>query len=70
LTQKNYVTQKIRGLYDSSAPSYAIAKVLENPEGGAIAPDAFLLNNLGLKAEQNFVREFECLQIEGKWCGK
>jgi hypothetical protein len=68
LTQKNYVTQKIRNLYNLSEPPYAIAKVLQNPQGGAIAPDAFLLNNLGLKAEENFVRQFECLQAEGKWC--
>jgi hypothetical protein len=70
LTQKNYVTQKIKSLYDPAKPPYAIAKVMPNPLYGAIAPDAFLLNNLGLKAEQNFVRQFECLQIEGKWCGR
>ena len=70
LTQKNYITQKIKALYDPAAPSYAIAKVIQNPMYGAIAPDAFLLNNLGLKAEDNFVRQFECLQAEGKWCGR
>jgi hypothetical protein len=70
LTQKNYVTQKIKGLDDPAESPYAIAKVMPNPLYGAIAPDAFLLNNLGLKAEQNFVVQFECLQIEGKWCGR
>ena len=68
LTRKNYVTQRIKGLNDPSLPSYAVAKVLQNPQRGAIAPDAFLLNNLGLKAEQHFVEQFECLQAEGKWC--
>lgn len=69
LTQKNYVTQKIKGLDNPAEAPYAIARVIQNPLYGAIAPDAFLLNDLGLKAEQNFVEQFECLQIEGKWCG-
>lgn len=70
LTQKNLVTQKIKGLDNPAEPSYAIAKAMQNPQRGAIAPDAVLLNNLGLKAEQNFVQQFECLQISGKWCGR
>lgn len=70
LTQKNYITQKIKGLDNPAEPSYAVAKVLQNPERGAITPDAFLLNNLGLKAEQNFIEQFECLQKKGNWCGR
>lgn len=70
LTQKNYVTQKIKGLDNPADPPYAIAKVILNPQYGAIAPDAFLLNDLGLDAEINFVLQFECLQTEGKWCGR
>jgi hypothetical protein len=70
LTQKNYVTQKIKGLDNPADPPYAIARVIKNPTYGAIAPDAFLLNDLGLDAEMNFVQQFECLQTEGKWCGR
>lgn len=70
LTRKNYVTQKIMQLYDPSQPPYAVAKVIQNPLYGAIAPDAVLLNYLGLKAEDNFVQQFGCLQKEGKWCGR
>jgi hypothetical protein len=70
LTGKHYVTQKIKGLYDPAEPSFAVAKVLPDPQGGAIAPDAFLLNDLGLKAEQGFVEQFECLQAKGRWCDR
>lgn len=70
LTQKNYVTQKIKGLDNPADTPYAIARVLRNPQFGAIAPDAFLLNNLGVGAEMSFAAQFECLQSQGKWCGR
>lgn len=70
LTQKNLVTQKIKGLDNPAEPSYAIARVIGDPQRGAIAPDAFLMNDLGLKDEQHFVEQFGCLQSKGKWCGR
>ncbi len=68
LTRKNLITQKIKGLDDPAEAPYAIAKVIENPQRGAIAPDAFLLNNIGIRADQTFIEQFECLQAEGRWC--
>jgi hypothetical protein len=70
LTRRNLITQKIKGLDNPAEPSFAIAKVIQNPQRGAIAPDAFLLNDLGLKTEFNFTRQFECLQNDGQWCGR
>jgi hypothetical protein len=70
LTQKNYVTQKLKGIYGPAQPSYAVAKVMRDPQRGAIAPDAFLMNDLGLAAEKSFVEQFECLQMQGRWCAQ
>ena len=70
LTEKNYITQKIKSLENPSQPDFAIAKVLPNPQNGAIAPDAFLMNTLGVKVDPVFADHFECLQRDGKWCGK
>ena len=70
LTQKNYVTQKLKGIYDPAQPSYAAAKVIRDPQRGAIAPDAFLLYDLGLTAEKPFAQQFECLQVDGRWCAQ
>lgn len=66
--------QTIRGTNDKSRPPFAIAKVLENPQKSAIAPDAFLLfvNQPGttkpLPAEEFFVTNFGCLQKENDFC--
>lgn len=68
LTQKNYITQKIKSLARPGEPAYAIAKVMQNPARGAITPDAFLLNSFGLPAEERFVRQFDCLKLTGNWC--
>src|SRR5262249_53829254 len=68
LTRKNLITQKINGLDSAAVPSYTIGKVIQDPQGGAIAPDAFLVNNLGLKEGSLFDRQFECLRLGGRWC--
>lgn len=68
LTRRNLVTQKIKGLDNPAEAPYAIAKVIKDPQRGAIAPDAFLLNDLGLAAERSFVQDFECLRVSGRWC--
>ena len=70
LTQKNYITQKLKGLENPNLPDFAIARVMRNPQGGAIAPDAFLLNTLGVKVDPVFAQQFECLQTQGNWCDK
>lgn len=68
LTRKNLIAQKIKGLDSAAEPSYSIARVIQNPQGGAIAPDAFLVNNLGATEKSLFDRQFGCLQLDGQWC--
>lgn len=75
LTRRGLITQRIRGIDDRTQPSYAIAKVLQDPKMGAISPDAFLemvLKDDGkpLDEERSFVENFECLQKTGDWCSK
>lgn len=73
LTRQKLVTQRVKGFNDKSVPPYAIAPVIKNPLGGAIAPDAFLMtvlekNGKPLDAENFFVESFECLQMTGRFC--
>ena len=74
LLYRNLVSAKMRGLDDGSVPSFAIAKVIQNPENGAIAADAFLLmpgyNKRIISSEINFLNNFKCLQDSGSWCKK
>jgi len=51
---------------------YALAPVIFDPRGGAIAADAFLLmstlDGKPVPAEQIFATEFGCLKKSGDWC--
>jgi hypothetical protein len=54
-------------------PPFAIAKAIQFPERGAIAPDAFLeyvkdTDSKPLDAELHFITQFECLQKGEKPC--
>jgi hypothetical protein len=74
LWRMELVKQTIRGTNDKSRPPFVIAKILDNLQKSAIAPDAFLLfvNQPGtikpLPAEEFFVTNFECLQKENEFC--
>lgn len=73
LTRLNFVTQTIKGVDDKSVPSYAIAPVIKNPAGGAIAPDAYLMtvlqkNGKPLESESFFLEHFDCLKKTGEFC--
>lgn len=68
LTRMGIVTQTIKGL-NGREPSYAIAKVMENPKE-SVTPDAFLMYIKGgdgnpLEAENFFIKEFESMQDAG-----
>ncbi|CAN5606576.1 hypothetical protein BH18ACI3_BH18ACI3_13770 [soil metagenome] len=57
---------------NDNAP-YAVAKVIQYPERGAITPDAFLVYVKGpdgqpLDRERHFVTQFECLQNGSRTC--
>ncbi|MGC2234635.1 MAG: hypothetical protein WA584_00555 [Pyrinomonadaceae bacterium] len=68
LISNGLATQKVKGLEtQTKEPSYAIAKVIENPNEGAITPDAFLIylkqqDGAPLKSESFFINKFTCLQ--------
>ena len=67
LTRKGLVTQIIKGLDNPSIPSYVIGKVIERPEAGAIAPDAFLVtiqspDGERFHADKVFIEQFNCLK--------
>lgn len=67
LTQQGLVTQIIKGLDNPSVTSYVIGKVIERPEAGAIAPDAFLIpvqrpDGERFHADALFVEQFNCLK--------
>lgn len=55
--------------------AYAINPTIDDPTGGVIAADAFLLTVLNddgkpLNAERAFFEEFNCLQKTRNWCSK
>jgi len=66
LVRRNLVTVRTRGGdTDPGVPPFVIAKVIQDPANGAIAPDAFLITvteNTGrpLTGESFFLRDFEC----------
>lgn len=67
LTRQNLVTQIFKGLDNPSATSYVVGKVIEKPEAGAIAPDAFLVtvqraDGERFHADAPFIRQFNCLK--------
>jgi len=67
LTRKGLVTQVIKGLDNPSAASYVVGKVIQKPEAGAIAPDAFLVtiqqaDGERFHADAEFIRKFNCLK--------
>ena len=67
LTRKGLVVQSIKGLDNPSVTSYVVGKVIEKPEAGAIAPDAFLVtvqraDGERFHADIPFVEQFNCLR--------
>ena len=68
LTRKGLVAQSIKGLDNpSSVTSYVVGKVIEKPEAGAIAPDAFLItvqsaDGERFHADTPFIVKFNCLK--------
>lgn len=67
LTRKGFVTQLIKGVDNPSAASYIVGKVIQRPEAGAIAPDAFLVtiqreDGERFHADTEFLRQFNCLK--------
>lgn len=71
LTRYRLVTQTVRSITVKGAPSFMIARIIEDPRYGAISPDAFLesmTDGKVLGAEEKFFEEFECLKKSGKWC--
>ena len=57
---------------DGSAGAFAISPAIDDPTGGVIAPDAFLLmatiDGKPLPSEQWFATQFGCLRKTGQWC--
>jgi hypothetical protein len=67
LTRKGLVTQTIKGLDNPSLTSYVVGKVIQRPEAGALAPDAFLItiqqpDGERFHADAAFVEKFNCLK--------
>jgi len=74
LTRKGLVVQSIKGLDNPSLTSYVVGKVIERPEAGAIAPDAFLVtvqraDGERFHADIPFVEQFNCLK-DSKTCSR
>jgi hypothetical protein len=73
LTRMELITQKVRGLDDKGVPSFAIVKVIDGSNAGAIAPDAFLVtitktDGQPLDSEKPFADNFACLQKSNAPC--
>lgn len=68
LTRKGLVAQSIKGLDNPSVASYVVGKVIQRPEAGAIAPDAFLVtvqqspDGERFHADAAFIEKFNCLK--------
>jgi hypothetical protein len=67
LTRQGLVTQIVKGLDNPSVTSYVVGKVIEKPDAGAIAPDAFLVTTQRADGERfhadaAFIRQFNCLK--------
>ena len=70
LSTDGLVTIRQAGPENSDRQPFAIAKVIQNPEAGAIAPDAFLVytkepDGDPLAAETHLISMFECLKAGG-----
>lgn len=76
LFEKEFISLQKRNLRDDPTlgGSYVIGPVIYEPIKFRIAMDAFLFsvmqNGQPLPAENEFVRQFGCLQKTGEWCGK
>jgi hypothetical protein len=72
LLRRNLITVKVGDTdNDPGRAPFAIAKIIQYPEMGAIAPDAFLVhakqrNGEPLPSESFFVSNFECFKTEGR----
>jgi hypothetical protein len=67
---KGLVTRETRPLNGSRGEVYSICPVIEDPRGGAIARDAFLVAPLrqdGTPLEPEFLQNFESLRLTGDW---
>ena len=67
LNAQGLVTVRQASPENSERPSFAVSKVLQNPDRGAIAPDAFLVyikdaDGTPLDSEAHFISIFECNQ--------
>ncbi|NNE66757.1 MAG: hypothetical protein HKN33_09325 [Pyrinomonadaceae bacterium] len=65
--------QKTPRLDEQGRQIYVINRVMRDPQGGAVANDAFLTMIQGrdskpLSSEMNFQNEFDCLRSTGTWC--
>lgn len=74
LLRRNLISVKVRGTDNNfGRTSFAVAKIIQYPDMGAIAPDAFLVhvkqsNGEPLPSESFFVSDFECFKSEGNSC--
>jgi hypothetical protein len=72
LLRRNLITVKVRGTdSDPGRAPFAVAKIIQYPDSGAIAPDAFLMharqrNGEPLPSERFFVADFECFKSGGR----
>lgn len=74
LQNRELVTVKVQGDSGPRQTTFIVAKVIQFPGQGAIAPDAFLIyvkdvNGNVLPAEELLVRRFNCLRT-GATCGE
>lgn len=76
LAKHEIIEYGTKSLWDdpANAGTFAIAPVIDDPTGGVIAPDAFLImptvDGKPLPTEQMFATQFGCLKKSGYWCTK
>lgn len=73
LTRLGIVRQSVRGSDDPTLAPYIVARIIDEPAGGTISPDAFLLNvkqanGRPLKGEAKHLEYFNCLQSGERKC--
>jgi hypothetical protein len=73
LQRRNLVSVNIRQSDDASATPFIVGRVIQFPDHGAIAPDAFLIytkNTVGkpLDSEMFFIDSFECVKSGKSGC--
>lgn len=73
LTRLGIVRQTVRGTDDPTLAPYVVARIIDEPSGGTISPDAFILNvkqanGRPLKGEAKHLEYFNCLQTGEQRC--